>query len=174
MTDTKQIISRITREILDSSTGEMLAEERIEKRRVSREPDFIKLYLDDIMLLSDIPKQKSDIMYLLLKKMNYDNEITIVHAHKAEISEKLNCSLINIDKTLKILCDKGILRRKYRGVYEANPYLFGKGRWEDIEALRLQIDYQKGGKKRIIGIYEEGKIELKDVELMKGAKNDNK
>jgi hypothetical protein len=126
------------------------------------------------MLLSDIPKQKSDIMYLLLKKMNYDNEITIVYAHKEEISERLSCSIINIDKTLRILCDKGILRRKHRGVYEANPYLFGKGRWEDIEALRLQIEYKKGGDKRIIGVFDEEQKQLAEPKkMMKGAKNDS-
>ena len=130
-------------------TGEMITTESISKRRVIKEPDFIKLYLNDVMLLSDVPKSKSDVLYLLLRKMNYDNEITVVASHKRDIAQELGCSMINIDKTLSLLVEKSILIRKERGVYVANPRLFGRGNWEDIERLRMSIDYRRNGVKRI-------------------------
>ena len=147
--NSKTVISQVQTMTYDESTGEVLSTNSLTSRKVAKEPDFIKLYLHDVMLLSDIPKSKSDVLYLLLRKMNYDNEITVVASHKRDIAKELNCSMINIDKTLSLLVDKGILIRKERGVYIANPKLFGKGNWEDIEALRMSIDYQKSGVKRI-------------------------
>ena len=143
------IIYQSETQMLDMETGEVHIQKVVTKRKVSKEPDFIKLYLDDVMKLNDIPKKKTDILYLLLRKMNYDNEITVVASHKREIAKELECSVINIDKTLFLLVSKDILIRKDRGIYVANPLLFGKGRWEDIEELRLQLRYNKHDGKRI-------------------------
>ena len=139
----KTITQRIEIKQVNNVTGEILQESQSIKRKVGREPDFIKLYLDDVMMLSHIPKSKSDILYLLLRKMNYDNEITVVASHKRAIAQEVGCSVINIDKTLALLVEKGVLFRKERGIYIANPLLFGKGNWENIEELRLSIDYKR-------------------------------
>lgn len=147
--NSKTVLTKLETMTYDAQTGEVFTEQTLTKRKVSKEPDFIKLYLNDVMLLSDVPKSKSDILYLLLRKMNYDNEITVVASHKRDIANELKCSQINIDKTLSLLVEKGILIRKERGVYVANPRLFGKGNWEDIEELRMSIDYKKSGIKRI-------------------------
>ncbi len=145
----KTVVSKVETITYDERTGELYSQSSLTTRKISKEPDFIKLYLNDVMLLSDVPKSKSDILYLLLRKMNYDNEITVVASHKRDIAKELDCSMINIDKTLALLVEKSILIRKERGVYIANPRLFGKGSWEDIEALRMSIDYKKSGMKRI-------------------------
>lgn len=147
--DTKGVIFQSESVAFDKGTGEIFTQKIVTKRKVSREPDFIKLYLDDVMLLSNIPKSKSDILYLLLRKMNYDNEITVVASHKREMAKELDCSVINVDKTLALLVEKGILIRRERGIYIANPRLFGRGNWEDIEELRLSIEYNKQNGKRI-------------------------
>lgn len=135
--------------MVDLATGQIHTQKMVTQRKVSREPDFVKLYLDDVMKLNDIPKKKTDVLYLLLKKMNYDNEITVVASHKREMAKELDCSVINIDKTLHLLVNKGVLIRKDRGVFFANPLLFGKGSWQDIEELRLQLRYNKHDGKQI-------------------------
>lgn len=163
--ETVGITYKETRALFDDRTGELHQEERIIKRRLPKEPDFIKLYLDDVMMLSDIPKQKSDILYLLLRKMNYDNEITIIGSIKKQISDELDCSLGTIDKALHLLVEKKVLIRKDRGLYIANPRLFGRGRWEDIEELRLSIEYKRDGKK--IGAIVEKKDEMLELPPMK-------
>jgi hypothetical protein len=140
------VVSIVEEHMIDFSTGETVSKRTATKRYINKEPDFVKLYLDDVMKLNDIPAKKTDVLYLLLKKMNYDNEITVVASHKREIADKLNCAIISIDKTLKVLVDKGILIRKDRGVFFANPNIFGKGNWKDIEQLRLLLTYDKKGK----------------------------
>lgn len=146
---TKGVIYSAETSMVDMNTGETHVQRMVTKRRVSKEPDFVKLYLDDVMKLNDIPKKKTDVLYLLLKKMNYENEITIVASHKRAMAEELACSVINIDKTLALLVSKGVLVRKDRGVFLANPLLFGKGSWQDIEELRLQLRYNKRDGKQI-------------------------
>jgi|JI8StandDraft_2_1071088.scaffolds.fasta_scaffold21989_2 hypothetical protein len=140
------VVSVVEEHTIDFVTGEMVSQRTATKRFVSKEPDFVKLYLDDVMKLNDIPAKKTDVLYLLLKKMNYDNEITVVASHKREIAKQLSCSIISIDKTLALLVDKGILIRKDRGVFLANPNIFGKGNWKDIEQLRLLLTYDVKGK----------------------------
>jgi Firmicute plasmid replication protein (RepL) len=156
------VIYRETRSIISEETGELLHHEHTQKRKLSREPDFIKLYLDDIMMLSQIPKQKSDILYLLLKKINYENEIVIIGSIKRQIADDLKCSIPTVDKSLSMLVEKNVLIRKDRGVYIANPKLFGRGKWEDIEELRLSISYKRNGK-QIKSEVEREKPELKEA-----------
>ncbi len=138
------VITMVTEtSIVDGSSGQLLQMRREEKRKVSREPDFIKLYLNNIMLLNSVPQQKTDVLYLLLTRMNYKNEIVLVSGIKKEMAEELNCSLATIDKSLSLLVDKGVLKRKDRGIYIANPHLFGRGQWTEIEQLRLQLEFTK-------------------------------
>ena len=39
-----------------------------------------------------------------------------------------------------------VLFRVDKGVYRFNPYLFGKGDWQDIAKLRLEVNYDLKGK----------------------------
>ena len=50
------------------------------------------------------------------------------------------------------MVDKHILIRKDRGVFLANPNIFGKGNWKDIEQLRLLLTYDSKGKNVESGI----------------------
>jgi predicted transcriptional regulator len=160
----ESIITQVTETtLMDSTTGEVLQMRREEKRKVSREPDFIKLYLNNIMLLNSVPQQKTDVLYLLLTRMNYKNEIVLVSGIKKEMAEELNCSLATIDKSLSLLVDKGVLKRKDRGIYIANPHLFGRGQWTEIEQLRLSLEFTKNYTK-IGGFVKKKEIENNDTD----------
>lgn len=47
----------------------------------------------------------------------------------------------SINNALSDLVKGKILYRIETGVYNFNPYLFGKGDWQDIARLRLDINY---------------------------------
>jgi hypothetical protein len=36
--------------------------------------------------------------------------------------------------------------RKDKGMYIANPSLFGKGKWNDIKEIRMSISYSEDGR----------------------------
>ncbi|MBD2798788.1 hypothetical protein ID856_20225, partial [Xenorhabdus sp. 18] len=63
--------------IIDVNTGEIQEEEEIIDAYVDKEPDYVKLYLKDIIALNDLPKGLDKVINVLLKTMSYDNMIIL-------------------------------------------------------------------------------------------------
>ena len=136
------------KDTVDLSTGQIIQTER--EIKVPKEPDFIKLYLDDMVMLKDIPQWVSGILYSLLKRMSYQNEIVLNATIKKRIAADLDITTRTIDNALVTFVKKNILFRVGVGVYQANPYLFGKGEWTNIRKIRLQVEYGQNGSREII------------------------
>lgn len=130
-------------EILDKETGEIVST-KIETEKIvyEKEPPFIKLYIDDIVLLNRLPEGVAGVLYDIVSNMGYNN-LYIAHQTLKEIScQKLGLSLNTYNQYVSKLKSTGILiAMKGRGLYLVNPKLFAKGEWKDIKNLRLAIDY---------------------------------
>lgn len=128
------------------------------------EPAFIKLYLQDVLYLADMPTKHSAILYELLKRSSYagdkDGMQVIVNASlKRRIQEALGLKNVgSISNAITELVKGKVLYRADVGMYNFNPYLFGKGDWQDIAKLRLEIDYDdiKGKTFKTVCEYKEG------------------
>lgn len=129
---------------IDVTTGEVF--QSTQESVLPVEPDYVKLYLADLVVLNDIPKWVSGILHELLKRMNYQNEIVLNAEIKRRIAMELDIVPQTIDNALVIFIKKSVLYRNGKGVYLANPYLFGKGKWSDIRKIRLSISYGINGK----------------------------
>lgn len=111
------------------------------------EPRFVKLYLDDIIYMSDMPARYSAVLHELLKHVSYAGDkdglcIVLIPRIKRNICDALSWKkTASLDNALTVLTKKHILYRIDKGMYRLNPYLFGKGDWQDISRLRLTIDY---------------------------------
>lgn len=111
------------------------------------EPNYIKLYLQDIMYLSDMPKQYASLTACLLKRVSYAGDedgmcIVLVPRIKQAICNEMGWKRISsFDNALQKLLAGKILYRIDRSMFRFNPYLFGKGDWQDISRLRLEINY---------------------------------
>lgn len=145
MTDKKRIIQQVTNNLI-SESGEVLTTETVTTKFVEREPDFVKIYIRDILKLSDISKGGNDILLSLLKRMNYENEVFILSYVKEDIAKELNLKAVTINKMVGILTEKNILIRKARGCYLINPFFFGRGKWENIKKIRMELEYDFSGK----------------------------
>jgi hypothetical protein len=130
------------KEVRDFQSGEIIQTER--EVQIPKEPDFVKLYLNDLVLLKEIPQWVSGVLYALLQHMNYQNEIILNSSVKKRIAADLGIVPKTIDNALVTFVKKNILMRQDIGVYKANPYLFGKGDWNNIRKIRLQVEYGKG------------------------------
>ena len=123
--------------------------ERRENKTLSwgEEPSYIKFYLDDILYLSDIPSKHEKVLYELLKKATYAGEsngmeVVINSSLKRRIAQKLGVKNIgSISNAITDLVKGEVLHRIDVGIYQFNPYLFGKGDWQDISRLRLEVNY---------------------------------
>ena len=135
-----------SRETIISHDGEII-ENRINSTViVDKEPDFVKLYLADIMTLSNIPKSGNVILMALIQRINYQNEIVIVKSIREEICFDLKIADVTFRKAMDQFINKGILSKKNTNVYIANPYLFAKGSWQNIKNIRLTVEYNSKGR----------------------------
>lgn len=133
------------KETIDKQTGEVL--QTYSESVIPREPDFIKLYLDDIGVLKGIAAWTNSVLVELLKLMSYKNQIVLNSTVKHDIASDLKIAPKSIDNALGALVKQGILTRRGTGVYIASPMLFGRGEWKDIRKLRLTIEYTQKGRK---------------------------
>ncbi len=76
--EVKKINQIKKKEIINYETGELLIEEKDTSYSFEREPDYIKIYLQDIIKLNNLPKSLNNILNSILKRTDYDNEIILI------------------------------------------------------------------------------------------------
>lgn len=141
-----KINQSIETEVFDSS-GNMVSKRANKTLSWGAEPSFVKVYLQDVVFLSDLPSKHSSILYELLKRATYagekDGMQVIVNTYlKQKIQETIGFkNLSSVNNAITDLVKGKILYRVGTGAYNFNAYLFGKGDWQDIARLRLEIDY---------------------------------
>lgn len=143
-----------SREVVDGQTGELLVQEREQATKTvyDKEPDFIKLYLKDIVYLAELPKSYANLLMHLVKFMSWPTEeygltLTLSPFMRAEICKALGYSnKTTLNNALTTLVKKDILRRLGTGTYQFNPFLFGKGNWTDIAKIRATWEYTAAGR----------------------------
>lgn len=155
---------KITRETLthtiDHHSGEVLGERRTQESMIEREPDYIKLYIQDLLSISGLSKSNNAVLLALLRQMNYNNQMVLIASVKRAIALELGIQLVTVNKAIEAFQREGILIRQDRGVYIANPYLFGRGKWEDIRQIRLTVQYSATGRKMSAEIEAEPQLAL--------------
>lgn len=151
MGNEKRITQIQTTETFKES-GEVLKSETIKTFTVKTEPDFIKVYLNTIMFLTDIPQGVGAVLKCILQNSSWaDNNqqmVIITNPIRAMIAKKLGKSKQYVADSITNLVKGKILYRigsSRSGCYQVNPHLFGKGRWEDIKKLQLHIDFEAEG-----------------------------
>lgn len=155
----KKITKEITQKIIDQTTGELLVEMNTEEAYVSKEPDFIKLYLDNILMINNLPNGLQKSLNVLLKRMGYDNIVVLNAYIKKQMAEDLGYKSVQpLNNNISKLVQEGIMTRKGTGTYEMNPFLFGRGTWDNIKRIRLELVFENGK------ITQKAEIEKDDAE----------
>lgn len=113
------------------------------------EPPYIKIYLQDMLYMNDIPRNLNCLTYSLLKRSSYANDeeglcVTLAQYTKTKILQECGWEKMqSLNNALNKLVKGNIIKRLGTGVYQFNPYLFGRGEWKDIEKIRITWDYDK-------------------------------
>ena len=144
------IYQEFEREI-DGKTGEVLRENSKEVLRHPAEPPYVKLYIDDLCLLAEVPEALKKTLMLLLRKLDYDGYITLSQRYRELVCEKLNISSKTLRNRLTQLVSKKLLLKDGINEYQANPFYFARGNWRSIieqrQAFQMKITYTERGKK---------------------------
>ncbi len=123
--------------------------------KLPKEPDYIKLYIDDIGHLMGIQEGHRSILLYIAASVGYDGFVTLTLARKSRIAATVGMAVKTVDNAISALVKADILRREGRCEYELNPSLFARGDWAHIrerrEAFNLNIAYGKGGR-RVVGV----------------------
>lgn len=146
------------------------------------EPPYIKLYLQDILYLSDMPKSHESILFELLKRATYANDeygmtVTLSSGMKQIIAKQLKIENVrSINNALSDLVKGKVLFRIATGVYQFNTYFFGKGDWQDISKLRLEINYDeiKGRTFKAVCSFKEDKNGQMEIDFQEREENELK
>ena len=127
--------------------GEMVSKRANTVMTWGDEPSYIKLYLQDIMYLYDMPKKiccgnRSIVEKGILCRRCGRDVCRACSPYKKAICEELGWKTVaSLDNALQKLLAGKIIYRVDRSMYRFNSYLFGKGDWQDISRLRLEINY---------------------------------
>jgi hypothetical protein len=164
---TNKVSTSTVVEIVDHETGEITNTSVTKTFGMEKEPPYIKMYIEDVAKLRDVPHGMSPILLELISQMGYNNIIPAYKPIKLITCRKLNISLDYLNKAIQEFYNKGLFIRVARGVYMADPELFARGKWEDIKTLRLMIDYNteatknsQGGRKLKSNLPEEVQFKL--------------
>ena len=149
-----KIVQMNTIQKVDKATGEVLEETAEVVARLPREPAFIKLYLEDINLLMDVPTGPGNLLHILVQKVDYEGYISLTTGGRDRICDQVGIKRQTLANYLQTLVRKKILKNVGRGDYELNPHLFAKGEWKDISKRRdkyisLNIRYSPDGERTI-------------------------
>ncbi|MGG3542853.1 replication/maintenance protein RepL [Priestia megaterium] len=143
-------INKEVKETVTNDDGEKLFQRHIEESYVSKEPDYVKIYLDNILQINNLSSGIQKTLNVLLKRMAYDNIVVLNAYIKNQMAEELGFNTVqSLNNNINKLVKEGIMIRKGTGTYEMNPFLFGRGSWDNIKKIRFQV------------IFEEGKISQK-------------
>lgn len=124
---------------INNETGEVTSSSTSRAFKTVAEPNYIKLYIQDISYLNNLPVGTDRLIYALLPYVNYNQEIYVNSHNKKKIAEELGVTVGHIGNRISKLAKLEVLIRVDRGVYELNTYLFGKGSWKDILKHRNEL-----------------------------------
>lgn len=143
------IVARVTNTVqrtITDENGAITYQEEEKTINWGSEPNYIKLYLDTILYLKDLPKGLNGTLNAFLKRMSYGNQLVINAALKRQIAKELDLSLSSINNAISKFVKGDLLIREDTGLYLVNPHLFGKGDWKDIAKIRLEVTFDAEGK----------------------------
>lgn len=145
--------------IIDGSTGEVVQERVITDQSTltihNPEPPYVKLYIQDLLYLSDMPKGLTDITYALASRATYANPrdiekglIVVLNPYiREELCKECGYKKVHsLNNDITKLVKGNIIKRIGTGTYQLNPYIFGKGEWKDISKIRMSWVYDIKGR----------------------------
>jgi len=134
----------------DKETGEVIESKITKLTKLTKEPDYIKLYINAVLAICDLSQSINPVLFELLKHMTYANDcdggqiIYLNSALRKKICETIGISSNRLSHILTKVVKSNILKRIDRGTFAVNPDMFGKGEWKDILKVKeIYINFER-------------------------------
>ena len=162
-------MKRVLREntTVDTQTGEVLKRETTVQ--FSKEPGFVKLYFDclGVYIKNDgLSASLNDMLLEVLHRASYAQDGQIVHLgayDKEQICKATHKSMRRLEQAITTWVKNRVLIRVARGIYQVNPFIFGRGDWRDIANLRATFNFSEGSV-TVTRDYKDGHYEELDMQ----------
>lgn len=157
----KKVVRTTSKLVVDYDSGEIINEEHNQTYKVESEPEFIKMFIDDMGKILRFSKSESQLFHAIVSKMNYNNLICTGEPIRSFLCAVTGLNEKNLQKTIKELKTDGVLLpyilngKLHRGWYVVNPNIVGKGKWEHIRAMQLNVNYDAQGRSISFGITDD-------------------
>ena len=139
--------------VVDFDSGEVKQETSNRVIQHPAEPPYVKMYINDLCLLQEIPESLKDVLFYTLRKLDYDGYIHLSARYRKQICGYLNISEKTLRNRISGLSKKKIITNISRSEYQVNPYLFAKGSWKSIVEQRkdfqVLITYKSNGERTV-------------------------
>ena len=114
-----------------------------------QEPAYVKIYIDNLCAVTKAPDSLKDVLFLILRKLDYDGYIALSTRYRKEICKLLGIKDGTLRNRLYSLSKMGIIASCGGNEYQANPNLFARGEWKKIIEQRrefeMRIKYSPNG-----------------------------
>jgi hypothetical protein len=152
-----QIIYENNDTVIDAATGAILSTRTQQKVKSTTEPDFIKIYYKSMLAVQGVEEVPLEFVLALSSVITYSNNPkSPVYFYNNAANRKIiseccmnkkgmpisdNMVARHINSAVKM----GLLfKTQNRGIYEVNPCMIARGRWENIKGLQAKFDFFEG------------------------------
>lgn len=144
----KKITYGNTTQIVDPATGEIHTRYKERTVRVGAEDDYVKIYFEGIHYLCDISSDCWHFLTYLLQFVHFAEEpdsissrysltVTLTDDLRKQIAMLMGYkSKSSINNIITELVDGGILYRVSCSLYRVNPFVFGRGKYQNVLRVR--------------------------------------
>lgn len=117
-----------------------VSETRHTETKIPSEPDFVKLYTEDVANLNGIKGHQKDVLAFMAAIMNYDNVAIVSPGQRVRWAKELGITISTINCSISRLMRAGHIRSESQGEYIINPNMFAKGEWLNTVKKREDFD----------------------------------
>lgn len=146
----KKVTYEKHQQTLDMETGEVIADEYTfeTQTKTTSEPEFVKLYLkqwiETMGPSSENTTLTTNVLLAAIKlSLSFAGDeqggqlVYFNMYNKKKVASDLGVSISTVNNAVTKLVKLTALKRVDRGVYQVNPYIMGKGSWEQIKAIQV-------------------------------------
>ena len=153
----RQVVYENNETLVDTATGEILQLRQTQKIKTTTEPDFIKVYYKTMLAVQGIEEMPLEFVLALSSVITYSNNPNSPIYFYNNAANRRIISECCMNKKGKPISDNMVARHiitatkmgllfktPNRGIYEVNPCMIARGRWENIRGLQARFDFTEG------------------------------
>ncbi len=118
------------------------------------EPNFVKLYIEDICKVKDLTAPLHKMFNFMLSNMNYDNITSYGSNSKKAFLKQSGIANSTFDNNVSKLIKANLIERVAKGEFRVNKKYAVKVSWGRVQSIEWTTKYTADGKKETVKFNE--------------------